>query len=350
MRRRIKKARARFISFVPRGANGLSCLYKEADASVEFRTLSKLDEDRGELLAVVYAPEIRDSQGDIASAEVIKDMAYASAREGVDLDIRHDGKVVDKSRAYIAERFIVQKGDERFAGWKNYDGQSVDVTGGWAVVTKIEDPALRAAYKAGAWNGVSLQGPAEVEIEKSDIDVDAVAKALAERLKKEPGMTLEELNKALDARESKLIETIVAKIAGKPPEKAPEITKDDETFDPLNLAHVEKKLADLERAEVAKSLGDMTDPATLRAHRDLLKKGSLTSESVEQRVERLTKETNDLKAKLKKAEGASAIPPASGSTGDVVEDGLSKEDRDAVAEGRAMAAFVNKGRGFAAKS
>ena len=344
MRRRIKKARAQFISLVPRGANGLTCLYKSADSTVEFGPLSKFDEDKGELVSVVYAPEIRDSQGDIASAEVIKDMAYASAREGVDLDIRHDGKVLSKDRAYIAERFIIQKGDPRFQGWKNYAGQPVDVTGGWGIVAKIEDPALRKLYKDGAWNGTSLQGPAECEIEKSDIDVDAVAKALADRLNAQEQtmpISLDDLKKMFDERDAKLVAMLT-----KAP--APEVKK-SEDFDPLNIAHVEARLATLERERITKELGALNDADALRAHRDMLVKGALISETAADKAVRLEKQVADLKATIAKAEKASAIPPKTAQVEDVVETGLSKEDADAISEGRKMAQIANASRGFAGK-
>jgi hypothetical protein len=338
VRRRIKKARAQFISLVPRGANGLTCLYKSADSTVTFGPLSKFDEERGEMLAVVYAPEVRDSQGDIASADVIKEMAYASAREGVELDIRHDNKPVGKERAFIAEKFIVQKGDQRFAGWKDYQGRAVDVTGGWAIVAKIDDPALRKLYKDGGWNGVSLQGPAEVEIEKSGEEIPPPPPPEETNM-----LTIEDLKKELDARDAKLVDLIT--------KSKTDVKKDDKVdFDPLNIQHVEQRLAALERERLSKSV-DMNDADALRAHRDSLKKGNLISETAAEKVARLEKEAADLKAKLAKAEKASAIPPSKSAEDatQVIEDGLSKEDRDAVNEGKAMAALMNKQRGYVTK-
>jgi hypothetical protein len=170
MPRRIKKAKIEFISLVPAGANKMPVLYKD-DGMVEIETLVKASSDLGELTAVVYAPEHRDSQGDIASAEVVKDMAYDAARRGVEIDLRHDGKAVGRERAFVAESFLVAKGDERFQGWKDRDGKQVDLTGAWATVIKIEDPELRQLYRDGKWGGVSMAGQAEViETEKADGD------------------------------------------------------------------------------------------------------------------------------------------------------------------------------------
>lgn len=171
MGRRITKARAKFISLVPRGANQMPVLYKSEDATAAFDMLTKAGADfaeKGEILAVVYAPEIRDSQGDIASQEVIKDMAYNAMKDGFALDMKHNGVALTKEQAHTVESFIVQKADPRFADFKDYADKPVDVTGAWAVVIKIDDPSLRSLYKEGKWNGVSLLGPAVVEVGKAD--------------------------------------------------------------------------------------------------------------------------------------------------------------------------------------
>lgn len=343
LRRRIKKANVKFISLVPKGANMLPVLYKEADQGVEFRALSKLDEDRGELLAVVYAPEIRDSQGDIASAEVIKQMAYDAAKNGVEIDIRHDGKPVGKDRAYIAEKFIVQKGDPRFADFKDYQGRPVDVTGGWAVVVKIEDPALRKLYREGAWNGVSLFGSAEVEIEKSQADVDSLVDDLARRIKERDMLTAEALKKILDERDAALLAKIAETIKGSPaPTQAPEDVKKGDEFDPLDVTAVEQRLAKLERERLAKEV-DWNDPDSVRAYRDALKSGANLAETAEQKAARLEKEAADLKAKVAKLAKASNAPVDAKAP----ETTLTKEEQE-IQAGLEMARMANARRGYAA--
>jgi hypothetical protein len=141
-------------------------VYKADEGKAEFHTIVKAADnfdERGELLAVVYAPETVDKQGDIASAEVIRDMAHEFQRSGGQIDMRHDLKPVSKAQAFVAENFIIQKGDERFNDFKDYDGKLVNVVGGWGVMIKVEDPALRKLYRDGGWNGVSMYGPAEFE-------------------------------------------------------------------------------------------------------------------------------------------------------------------------------------------
>jgi hypothetical protein len=157
-------------------------VYKSDDGTVTFGTLVKASDnfdEHGELTSVVYAVEHRDSQGDIADAEVVKDMAYGFISEGGKVDIRHDGKAVGPDRARVGETFLVQKTDPRFHGWKDADGKPVDLTAAWATVIKIDDPELRKKYRSGEWAGVSMGGTAIVEQEKAELSdlVDALKKA-----------------------------------------------------------------------------------------------------------------------------------------------------------------------------
>lgn len=167
--KRIQKARISLISLCPRGKNACPVLYK-ADGSVQIDTVLRASEDLGEITAVVYLPETPDKDQHIASADVIRDMAHEfmkAYREDA-IDLQHDGKPVSRDRAYIAESFIVQKGDPRFADMKNYQGEAIDVTGSWATVIRLEDPNLRKLYKEGIWNGVSMFGEGVLTVEKED--------------------------------------------------------------------------------------------------------------------------------------------------------------------------------------
>lgn len=188
-KRRFKKGRIDFLSLCHRGANNLSVVYKGEEST---RVILKASEDKGEITALVYVPEVRDNQGEIASAPVIKDMAYGFAASGQQIDILHNESPVDSTRAFVAENFIVQKGDPRFTGWKDLDGNTIDPTGAWGVVIKVNDPVLRALYRDGKWAGISMGGDGdfidETKVGKNDqehTDMDEkqvteiVAKALA---------------------------------------------------------------------------------------------------------------------------------------------------------------------------
>jgi len=172
-KREILDADIRFISLCPRGKNGFMTLFKADTAEVHFVGLTKelpdFDE-KGELLAVVWAPNIPDSDGDFASADVIEKMAHSYMKNAAKVDIVHDCQELSKDAAHVTESFIIQKSDERFLDWPGYDGSPMDVTGGWAVKMQINSPELRKAYRDGEWQGVSLYGPAKVRTDVTKAD------------------------------------------------------------------------------------------------------------------------------------------------------------------------------------
>lgn len=180
---RFKKIDIKFLSLVKRGANQIPVMYK-GEGGVTMELLLKTDHlmDRGELTAVVYAPELRDSDGDITDAETIKDAMYSAMRKGFNLDIQHDFKALSKEDACPVESFIIQKGDPRFADMKDYAGKPIDVTGGWGVVISINKQELREKFRTGEWNGVSMAGSAvgiPEPVNKGDVTMTAAELAAA---------------------------------------------------------------------------------------------------------------------------------------------------------------------------
>lgn len=216
--RRIKKAAIKFISLVPAGANKVDAVYK-ADGSFSFEAMVKAAsnfDEAGELLAVVYPANMRDAQGDIADTAVVKQMAHDFIANGANIDINHDGKPLPKEKARVAETFLVQKTDERFHGWKDREGNQVDLAGAWAAVIKIDDPELRKKYRSGDWAGVSMGGTALVESEKTSTSaVDRLIEALkgltapspqpATTITKSTDMTPQELNAVLAENNKQLL-------------------------------------------------------------------------------------------------------------------------------------------------
>lgn len=305
MKRRIKRAKIKFISLVPAGANRLPVLVKE-DGHFEMTMVSKATEDLGEIHAVVYAPESRDSQDHIASAEVIKGMAYSFQQGGGQLDLRHDGKALDRDRAYVAETFIVQKGDPRFEGLKDRDGNSVVTDGAWGVVIKIEDDSLRKLYKEGKWSGVSLAGTAELEVEKED-DPSSFFQFMKSFFNGERKMT-KELKKELEdlaKTVTGLVETV---------QKMADVKKEPE------LSDAEKELIEL-KAKLAKA-----------------EKPELSD---------VEKELVEVKAKLAKLEKASNQDPApKDDDRAVIGVELTKEEIDLVSRAQKVAQIINKQKGL----
>lgn len=315
-------------------------LFKSEDGSIDFDVLVKADDNfdiKGELLGVVYAPEVRDSQGDIASVEVIKDAAYNAARNGLPaIDVRHDGKPLAKDDAYVAESFIIQKGDSRFAGFKDYSGKPVDVTGGWGVVLKVDSPTLRTAYREGGWNGISMGGVGAVEVEKSDDLATSVLNALIAKLnpnnndgdldmaitKDELTALLAKSNEGLAATIAAAIKTALTKEEPKkeePPkgDDAPifkgeatvenlrkhrlavakhKIVKSIDPADPESFKKAEEALAEIEKEEKGDAPQVNPDIAKLEKQLADLRKGSNQSTSTNTTKTDLQKEEDECKA------------------------------------------------------
>ncbi len=242
-KRRFKKGRIDFLTLCHRGANNQPVVYK-ADGLTP-RVVLKATEDKGEVTALVYVPEVRDNQGDIASAEVIKNMAYGFAEAGHQIDILHNEIAVAPERAFVAENFIVQKGDPRFAGWKDYNGNPIDPTGAWGVVVKVNDPALRALYKDGKWNGVSMGGTGDF------VDETKVGKA-------------QEKDDMNEEQVTALVKKILSEMAPKseePKAKAPVFKGDISRATPKQLREHAAAVKKAQRfADV-----DMNDPESLEA-------------------------------------------------------------------------------------
>ncbi len=270
-KRRLTKAVINFLSLCPRGCNRLPVMYKEDgdNTAIDLDMLTKASEkfsDNGEILAVVYAPELLDAQNELASAAVIKEAAYDAAKRGVNLDLRHNEKALPKADAYIAESFIVQKNDPRFTDFKDYSGDTVDVTGGWAVVLKIENESLRKAYRDKTWDGISMGGFASRTLEKSD-DVLARLEKLLNPRKDDFPMDAKELEAILTKNNATLVtgigEALAKAMAPKEETEAEKVAKEKAA----------KEKAAGVTAPVFK--GDITDPKAVKAHSFAVKKFNL---------------------------------------------------------------------------
>lgn len=361
--RRIKSARIKFISLVPRGANQLPVLYKSEDQTAQFDCIVKDDRfaEHGELTAIVYVPERVDSQGDVASAEVIKQMAHDYVREMGAVDVRHNTQALPREKVTVVESFIIQKGDVRFSDLKDYSGRPVDATGGWGVVIKVDDGELRRLYREGHWNGVSMFGPAIVEpISKS---AGSFADALAERLAagrntnntEGTDMDIKELEAALaksnDALATKLADTIVVGLTKALKPEAPaneepntEVIKFE--GDPTNLDDVRAH-----KRKVRAALVKWDDPKSVAAYEaELAKEAGEADKGKSPEVLAAEAALAKAQAELTRIQKGSNQSPADGqgkpdATKTLVEQtGLTKEACAGFAIGSRMAKFVNGGK------
>lgn len=210
-KRQILKAKIGFLSLCPAGANTLRTVYKsaEGDENVELQVITKEMTEQGELICCVYAPDLEDSQGDQASAEVIKDFAYDFAKTGGSIDIKHNEEALGKDQIFVAESTIIQKGDPRFADIEDYDGDSVDVTGGWGVILKVEDEKLQDLYRSGEWGGISMGGMMQVRDISAETNIEKILNKIFAplmKLKKQENQDM-----SLNDKDLKQVGEVVAK-------------------------------------------------------------------------------------------------------------------------------------------
>ena len=148
-----------YISLVKKGANKRTIIYKSADDSPHSWEIPirKFDEEKGIVYGIVYAPDDVDTQGEYTTAEEIEKAAYRFMRN---LNLHN----VDKQHsfspegAYVAESWIVRKGDPLFPNEKE---------GAWAVGIKLEDEELRDQVKKGELKALSMAGKADKLFEKT---------------------------------------------------------------------------------------------------------------------------------------------------------------------------------------
>lgn len=298
-KRRIKKARITHVSLCGKGKNKMPVLFKDDD-TFEIQTLTKWEGPEGELTALVYVPEHLDTDDHLASAEVVKEMCHEHARHGFQLDLKHDLKVLPREKAFVAQSFIVQKGDARFEGWSDREGNDVEAEGAWAQIYKIEDPELLKKAEQGEIGGVSMFGTAEVELlEKSqdNSELEAVLadlkKALARQHPQDSDidMKTEELMEILKAER----EATLAKID----EKFEALTKSDDSDgsdgddkggddleapifkgDLADAQAVAKYVEELKHYEAIKSL-DLSDPVKMAEYLETLEKSDEPEDQVD---------------------------------------------------------------------
>lgn len=349
-KRRLKKAVINFLSLCPRGVNRLPVMYKADDGNgtgtVDIDTLIKASaefDDNGEITAVVYAPELLDSQNELASAEVIKEAMYDAAQRGLNIDVRHNNKALPKTEAFIAQSYIIKKGDPDFTDMKDYHGAPVDVTGGWAVQIKILNPELRKAYKDKAWNGISMGGFAASSVEKSDDIIARLVEYLSGKPLPTPRKDTEMTKEEMEANNAVLIAGIAKAVADaiKPPEvkPAPVVKSDEAPVFKGSLANAKEVRAHrfaVKRHELAKSL-DWSNDESVAAYTEALEalnKEEGTDAPVKSETEiRLEKE-------LKEARKRSNQIPANDKP--VVTDETVAKADELKAMGKSIANYANK--------
>lgn len=166
MRRRLKKVDANFISLVGKGANNKIIIFKSAqnNGGLQYEKqfeIRKVVDDQRMVYGIVYSPDEIDLQGDTASAEVIKDMAYDFMKNARTNNVDQQHNFIG-GEGFVAESWLTKTGDNVFPFEKE---------GSWAVGIKVEKEETWQLVKSGEITGLSLAGLAAVdEVTKSNIN------------------------------------------------------------------------------------------------------------------------------------------------------------------------------------
>ena len=156
----LKDLNVSFLSLVRSPATGKSLTLKSAKPGERAGTFEivKTDDERMIAYGIVYAPDQVDSHGDTADAKTIRRAAYAFMREGrlKNIDVEHS---FSSEMAFVAESWLVRKGDELFPG---------EPEGAWAVGIQINDADLWSSLKSGDLTGISLAGVARMDPDPED--------------------------------------------------------------------------------------------------------------------------------------------------------------------------------------
>jgi hypothetical protein len=166
MKRRLKKVDANFISLVGKGANNKIIIFKSANITGGLQyekqvSIKKIDEDQHLVYGIVYSPDEVDLQGDLASADVIKDMAYNFMKNARTNNVDQQHNFIG-DEGFVAESWLTKQGDTIFPSEK---------VGSWAVGIKVEKEETWQLVKKGEITGLSLAGLAAVEeVSKPDVN------------------------------------------------------------------------------------------------------------------------------------------------------------------------------------
>jgi hypothetical protein len=121
-----------------------------------FVPILKQNDEQQTVTGVVLQPEVVDAQGDIISADVIKDAAFkflAGFNKTTKLGLQH--KDFKKGRFALVESFITPM--------DLVIGNKTVKAGSWVMTVKVLDPKIWLAVKEGKITGFSIGGRARVK-------------------------------------------------------------------------------------------------------------------------------------------------------------------------------------------
>lgn len=170
-KRKLIKVNVNFISLVHKGANQKTIIYKSETNSEDNQPtythhidIKKTNQDEQMIYGIVYSPDEVDSQGDIATRDTIKEMAYQfmKSKNIANVDKQHNEQT---GEGFVVESWLIKSGDPTFP---------LEKEGSWAVAIKVENPETWELVKSGEITGLSLAGEALVEEVKEKSFIEKV--------------------------------------------------------------------------------------------------------------------------------------------------------------------------------
>jgi hypothetical protein len=176
-------------------------------------SITKTDDELQIVWGEVYAPGYPDSQGDFATEDTVRQMAYTFMKNQAmtNIDLNHSR---EDCGAYIVESFVARDGDPIF------------LKGSWVIGVHIPDAEQWSMVKSGDLNGFSLDGmglriPTNLEIElpeylKGETDGED-HKHMFQVQFSETGQFLGGETDVVDGHSHKIIKGTVTEDGGDPP-------------------------------------------------------------------------------------------------------------------------------------
>jgi uncharacterized cupredoxin-like copper-binding protein len=185
------------LSLVDKAANQRTLIIKNSNIpagtpEIERTILiRKVDEDAKKIYSIVYAPGELDAHGEYADKSEVEKACYGFMRKSKNnsVDTQHDC-VIDKD-CFVAENWIVRKGDALFPDKKDLNA--------WAVCIKVDNDEIWQKIKKGEITGVSMWGTGKKIEEDGSVEkagfyemaksfftdgVDPVVKEFEDRMKR----------------------------------------------------------------------------------------------------------------------------------------------------------------------
>ncbi len=304
MPRKLKNLTVSYVSLVDKGANQKQIIMKSADGGSLIKTITIVKQDKLKKVAygIVYPAGEVDAHGDYADAETVEKACYEfmKALNLHNIDKQHN---LVKQDAYVAENWIVRKGDALFPDDEN----------AWAMGIKIEDDALWKSLEDGEITGFSLYGMAEA------IQEDDVEKSMLQKIMKAFGLAkdfngeqyLKDINSMIWALQDCIwvigkndvtLEDIKAKVKENVAQFQEAITSISKSLqlDQKAIENLEKSIGSLEKTQNEES--NMTEEQVKKMIDDALAKQAETLQKAEaERMQKIEEQLKNITAELAKS-------------------------------------------------